>query len=268
MKNNNLSLTIILPTLNEGKNLEILIPEVSQKLDNISYLDYEIKIIDDNSDDDTDQIVSQLRDQGYNATLFKRKDPPSLPMSIYDGINLAENDYVMWLDADGSMTPKAIKKLVLELNEDREKVIVGSRFTKDGGYKGVKDIGTKSLFTAMKNVKNSNDSVFGMIFSIMFNKFLIFIFPYGVKDLTSGFVIGKREYFKESPFSKSEYGEYFIYMIKEIYSKGITISEIGYICETRIAGESKTANSLLQLFKRGIPYIKAAFICRFTKYGN
>ena len=34
----------------------------------------------------------------------------------------------MWLDADGSMTPDAVEKLIVKLNEDNEKIIVGSRF--------------------------------------------------------------------------------------------------------------------------------------------
>ena len=47
--------------------------------------------------------------------------------------------------------------------------------------------------------------------------------------------------------------------------KGINIQELGYICETRIYGESKTASSLIQLFKRGVPYIKAAIVSRRIK---
>ncbi len=42
----------------------------------------------------------------------------------------------------------------------------------------------------------------------------------------------------------------------------VNINEIGYICETRMYGESKTASSIFQLFRRGLPYIKAAYNCR------
>ena len=38
--------------------------------------------------------------------------------------------------------------------------------------------------------------------------------------------------------------------------------EVGYICETRIHGDSKTASNILQLFRRGIPYLKVAFKLR------
>ena len=50
--------------------------------------------------------------------------------------------------------------------------------------------------------------------------------------------------------------------------KNINIIEVGYICETRVSGESKTASSLFQLISRGWPYINAAIILRRHKYGN
>ena len=70
-------------------------------------------------------------------------------------------------------------------------------FVKGGGYKGVKNLNS-SLFEAVKNVKNSNDSVFGMIFSMYFNKFLVFLFNSEVKDLTSGFIVGKKHFSKKN----------------------------------------------------------------------
>jgi xanthine/uracil permease len=84
----------------------------------------------------------------------------------------------MWLDADGSMTALAIKDILLKLQEDKNAVVIGSRFVNGGGYKGVLDIEKTSFFTAIKNVRKSNDSVLGMIVSIIFNKFLNYIFPY------------------------------------------------------------------------------------------
>ena len=104
-----------------------------------------------------------------------------------------------------------------------------------------------------------------MIASTLFNKLLIFILKSPIKDLTSGFIIGKRQYFLEESFSKSSYGEYFVYLMTDLMKKNVNIQELGYICETRIHGESKTASSLVQLFRRGVPYIKAAVISRRDK---
>ena len=105
-----------------------------------------------------------------------------------------------------------------------------------------------------------------MIVSIIFNKFLELIFPLEVKDITSGF-IGKKEFFDKSSFVNASCGEYF-HVLFDLWKKNINIIEVGYICETRVSGESKTASSLFQLISRGLPYINAAIILRRHKYGN
>ena len=54
-------------------------------------------------------------------------------MSIYDGISLSKYEYVMWLDADGSMPPETVGKLLEKSATDRETVFIGSRFSNGGG---------------------------------------------------------------------------------------------------------------------------------------
>lgn len=265
MIENLIDLTIILPTINECENLEKLIPQIVGNIDNSLVKDYEIIVVDDGSTDNTKQLIHNLNSKNENIKLFERKTQPSLPMAIYDGINKSNYEYVMWLDADGSMPATTIKDLISLQSENLDNVIIGSRFVKGGGYKGIQEIGKTSFFSALANVRQSKDSVSGMIASTLFNKLLIFILKSPIKDLTSGFIIGKRQYFLEESFSKSSYGEYFVYLMTDLMKKNVNIQELGYICETRIHGESKTASSLVQLFRRGVPYIKAAIISRRDK---
>lgn len=265
MNKNLIDLTIILPTINECQNLKILIPEIVRNIDEATINKYEIIVVDDGSTDETDDLINNFNNSNKNIKLLNRQSEPSLPMSIYEGINKSNYDYVMWLDADGSMPATTIKDLISLQSENLDNVIIGSRFVKGGGYKGIQEIGKTSFFSALANVRQSKDSVSGMIASTLFNKLLIFILKSPIKDLTSGFIIGKRQYFLEESFSKSSYGEYFVYLMTDLMKKNINIQELGYICETRIHGESKTASSLVQLFRRGVPYIKAAIISRRGK---
>ena len=265
MNKNLIDLTIILPTINECQNLKILIPEIVRNIDEATINKYEIIVVDDGSTDETDDLINNFNNSNKNIKLLNRQSEPSLPMSIYEGINKSNYDYVMWLDADGSMPATTIKDLISLQSENLDNVIIGSRFVKGGGYKGIQEIGKTSFFSALANVRQSKDSVSGMIASTLFNKLLIFILKSPIKDLTSGFIIGKRQYFFEESFSKSSYGEYFVYLMTDLMKKNINIQELGYICETRIHGESKTASSLVQLFRRGVPYIKAAIISRRDK---
>lgn len=254
-------ISIILPTLNEGENLKKLIPEINEMFNDNNINKNEILVIDDGSTDGTKEICQLLNKQFGNINFFKRNAKPSLPMAIYEGIELAKFHNVGWLDADGSMPAHSLGMLIEEFFKNLDSVVVGSRFVIGGGYKGVKNLNS-SFFEAVKNVKNSKDSVIGMIFSIYFNKFLLYLIKSDVNDLTSGFIVGKKILFQKKVFEKSEYGEYFIYLIDDLIKRNVSITEIGYLCETRIYGESKTASSILQLIRRGFPYIKAAYNCR------
>ena len=109
----------------------------------------------------------------------------------------------------------------------------------------------------MRNVYNSEDSILAVLLSRWFNIFLANMLSFGVKDITSGFIIGKKEYFNESPFKYSSYGDYFIFMLEDLYKNNVRCKELGYVCLTRIHGSSKTGTNYFQLVKRGIPYIRA-----------
>jgi glycosyltransferase involved in cell wall biosynthesis len=258
-----LPISIVLPTLNEAKNIQKLIPEIEKELTFLHPSEFEILIVDDNSEDDTELVIENLKKQYKNIRLIIRKDEGSLPMSIFEGIKNSKFEAVMWLDADGSMDSKSVKKLILKFNENQSSVIIGSRFIKGGGYKGIQKNGKNSFVKSIFNVQKSNDSVWGMIFSMLLNKFLIFYLSSQIKDITSGFIIGKKIHFQNKDiFSRSSYGEYFIYLVNELSLKGVKMIEVGYICVTRNFGESKTANSLRQLLNRGIPYIEAVVMCK------
>ena len=137
---NNINLSIILPTINEAENLSILIPEIKAILNELNLDKYEILVVDDGSQDNTLEIIKSFNKADNRVNILERNNKPSLPMSNWDGVVNSNNEYVMWLDADGSMTALAIKKILTVLNENKESVIIGSRFSEGGGYKGVKEI--------------------------------------------------------------------------------------------------------------------------------
>ncbi len=269
MKNlSELQLSVILPTLNEGENLKFLLDDFCLMFSNNKIDDYEILIMDDGSKDETLNVCSLYKKSNKRINLISRKEKPSLPMSIYDGIELAKYENVMWLDADGSMSADSALLLIEKFVISSKKVIIGSRFVEGGGYKGVKDLGKNSFLKSIKNVNESKDSVSGMIASTLFNKLLNKILRINIKDLTSGFIIGKKDLFEKKYFSNKNYGEYFIYLVYGLTLKKIIIEEVGYISKTRKYGESKTASSIFQLLSRGLPYLKAAYECRKLKNAN
>lgn len=258
MINENISLSIIFPTLNEGDNLKYLIPEFANLLKGSNFQKYELIIIDDGSTDNTKDVVEELQKKEINLTFINRDSKPSLPLSIWEGIEKSKSEYVMWLDADGSMSPKDSLVLIKQQLKNLDSVIIGSRFVKGGAYKGTLLNEKNRLFNTLRNLNNSEDSFLAMYLSLLFNKSLSLLSKNTVKDMTSGFIIGKKEYFVYKSFQKAFYGDYFVYLVNDLISKDIEIIEIGYECGLRKYGVSKTGSSLFQLIKLARPYLKAA----------
>ena len=255
------NLSVVLPTLNEFENLKILVPKLEEIFINKDFEKYEIIVVDDGSTDNSVDLINEFSKKNQNIKILSRISNPSLPLSIWDGVNKADCENVMWLDADGSMHIEAVKELITSYFLT-QKVTIGSRFVDGGGYKGVTELNNKSFLKAVLNVRKSEDSVLGMIVSILFNKLLNLILKSEVKDLTSGFIIIKKTYLSKSLFENSSYGEYFLNIVTNLMKSNVPIEEIGYICETRKYGKSKTASSIFQLISRGIPYLTTAYKCR------
>lgn len=248
-------LSIILPVINERKNLEVLIPEI---LTACSGIDVEVIVADDSSVDGTKDYISQLHTTDRRIRHIDRSNSPrSLPDSINDGISLAIHDHVLWMDADGSMPASVIPALIQEYNqrlENRHIVVVGSRFVPGGGFKGANLSEKTSLKQARKNLKETNDSFTAMILSRLLNRYLWLTLSRCCKDPASGFVLTTRSYFSDK-LLKGSYGDYCPRFLFYAHAHGSSIYEVPYVCIPRQFGNSKTGETLLQLIRRGLPYL-------------
>lgn len=266
MNKDKYNLSIILPVLNERKNLEFLVPELSLILDKTCD-QFEIIVIDDNSNDNTDQLLIEFKEK-FNINYRIRRQNNSLSLSILEGVNIAEYSNLMWFDADGSVDINSIEKLINFHRSEQESVFIGSRFVNGGGYKGQLKY-NKSIFNTLRNIKNSEDSIVAIYLSVIFNKILNIILKIHVKDLTSGFIIGKKEYFVKDMFENFYYGEYFINVVTKLYLSKTQIREVPFINKPRIYGKSKTSTNIFRLLQLSLPYIKQAILCkRLLKHEN
>lgn len=87
--------SVILPCYNEKDNILLLIRELHQTLQTWKH---QIIVVDDNSPDDTYQVV-QNEQLSYVKTIL-RKDAPSLAKSIRTGIENADGDIIVVMDSD------------------------------------------------------------------------------------------------------------------------------------------------------------------------
>jgi dolichol-phosphate mannosyltransferase len=259
---NKKEISIILPVLNEEENLKFIIPDLSEILIKLVGENFEIIVIDDQSIDNTKILVKDFISSGYNIAYKLRNGVKSLPLSIFEGIEISKYKNVLWMDADGSMDVDSVKILISTFFNKDIDVVVGSRFVKDGGYKGLEKNSNKSFLNIVKNLKDSEDSALAVYLSIVFNKLLKTILSAKISDLTSGFIVGQKKYFDKEMFEKFTYGEYFVFVVMKLLKNNIQILEVGYFCKPRQFGKSKTSSSISRLIRLSYPYLKIAYKSR------
>jgi len=116
-----MSVSLVIPAYNEYPNLTILIKEINQILENS--IDYEVIIVDDCSIDETNQILKKNNFKNCNL-IFNEKNLGQ-SFSIIKGIENAQYDTIVTLDADLQNNPNDILKLYNAYISNPELKLVG-----------------------------------------------------------------------------------------------------------------------------------------------
>ena len=103
--------TVILPTYNEEANIGEMI-DVLRDL----YPDFHVLVMDDNSKDETQRIVSEKASLDDKVRLFVR-DPndKGLSASIFQGIQETKTKYFINMDSDFQHPPSALNGMYQQL---------------------------------------------------------------------------------------------------------------------------------------------------------
>lgn len=127
-----LSLSVIVPTLNEVENVEPLVRQITSVISNAA----EILIVDDGSADGTRERVQSLGAQ-YPVRLIERNEPTlGLSGAVIAGAHEARGEILVVMDADLSHPPDRIPNLTEPLLEGRADMVIGSRYVKGGTTPG------------------------------------------------------------------------------------------------------------------------------------
>lgn len=122
-----MTFAIIIPTYEERKNLEKLLPTLAKM-----YPKSPIYVVDDNSKDSTFSFVSKFSQKHKRIKLIIRKGEMGRGGAVIEGLKraltLSDIDYFLEMDADFSHHPSQIKRLTDMA--DPERVVVGSRYVK------------------------------------------------------------------------------------------------------------------------------------------
>lgn len=218
--NNELDLSIVIPALNEGPNLALLLPELRKVLDELG-INYDVSIITRNADADTIEVAARWRarvieqsERGYGGALLI-------------GFAKAEGEYILTLDADLSHRPIVVRDLWLR--RQAAELSIASRYVHGGS----------ATMPASR---------------YLLSRILNFLFSRGlrlpVQDMSSGFRLYKASVLKDRHFQARDF-DILQEILVRIYAEGCKIQEVPFRYEPREHGSSHA-----RVFQFGKAYIR------------
>lgn len=202
MKDNK-KISVIIPTLNEEKNMPILLKKIPDYVD-------EIIVIDSHSKDKTVEVSEK---HGANVYLVGK----GKGRAIIKGVKESSGDYVIIVDADLSHDPKEIELFISALNIGND-LCLGSRFIQGGGSEDI---------TFIRKIGNK-----------FFIKFINFLFRKRFTDVCYGYRAFKRDSFNKLNLKASGFSIEVELIIKAI-KKNMNIIEIPSYEKERKYGKTK-----------------------------
>jgi len=168
-----MKISIVVPAHNEEGNLENLVSKLVPVLESHKETDdYELVLVDDNSNDGTSSIVDTLAKENLRIRPVHRTDAPGFGNAIKSGFREASGDVIIPVMGDLSDNPEDIPKLVRKVEEGYD-IAYGSRFVKGGSLQG---------YPRSKMIANRT-----------FNNLVRFLFGMPNRDVTNAFKAYKRE---------------------------------------------------------------------------
>ncbi len=117
--------SIIVPTLNEAGNLELLFERIHTTMHKAG-IPYEIVIVDDYSTDGT-VAIAQNADPSYHVRLLTKQGQRGKAFSLLEGFAAAEYDLVCMIDGDLQYPPEAIGAMYHKMHYCDADVIITER---------------------------------------------------------------------------------------------------------------------------------------------
>ena len=120
------NISIVIPVLNEERNIINLITEIKKNLE--KKIKYETIIVDDGSSDNTHNVLLKYLKKNKKVLVFKHKKNYGQSVSLRTGIMQTSSNYIVTLDGDGQNDPRDILKLLKSFETDIEfMMVIGNR---------------------------------------------------------------------------------------------------------------------------------------------
>ncbi len=216
-----MQISIVIPAINEGNNLRMLLPRLHRVVSDLHIQGYETIVVDGGSTDDTTEVASSLgartigqEERGYGGALKA-------------GFRAANGEYILTLDADLSHDPDFIQAMWKA--RDEAEIIVASRYVSDG---------------------SAQMPVVRKVLSIILNKLFTRGLSLPLNDISSGFRLYRSSAVKDIPIDSMDFD-----VLEEIlircFARGWRIKEIPFRYLPRQEGDSH-----ISLLRFGLAYLR------------
>ena len=119
--------SIVIPTLNEEKNIQLLIDEISKNLEG-NIINYEIIFVDDMSSDRTVELININKQFNKKIRVLVRKENFDLSLSVVEGIKISNFNNIIVMDADLQHPPSMLATMIC--CKKNYNLVIASRFKK------------------------------------------------------------------------------------------------------------------------------------------
>lgn len=126
-------ISIVVPTYCEAQNIPALVRGLNKEMV-AADLEYELLIVDDNSPDNSREVIAGLQTEFPVRLIQPEGRARDLSLSVVDGIREARADQVVVMDADLSHPVDVVPVMVRQLQRDDSRFVLGSRYTKGGSF--------------------------------------------------------------------------------------------------------------------------------------
>ncbi|QZZ19424.1 glycosyltransferase [Leptothermofonsia sichuanensis E412] len=210
--------SLVVPTYNEGGNIDKIIRVLSQILDQAMPNDYELIVVDDDSPDLTWEQAQKLTIDYPNLRVMRRVDERGLSTAVIRGWQAARGEVLGVIDGDLQHPPEVLLQLLASIESGAD-LAVASRHV-DGG--GVSD------WSLTRRILSRGAQMLGLI--------LLPRVISRVSDPMSGYFVVRRRAIADQVMSPLGYK-----ILIEVLGRGNIerIAEVGYVFQEREAGESK-----------------------------
>ena len=218
-----LDLSVIIPALNEGPNLAILLPWLSEVIESLG-IDYEVIVVTEKADDET------IRAASISGALVFEQTSKGYGGALLDGFRTAKGSFYLTMDADLSHRPTFVEDLWRE--REKADITIASRYA--GGGSAHMPKGRLVLSRVLNTVFRRGLSM-------------------PIHDLSSGFRLYRASALQLPALSGRDFDLLEEILVKA-YCEGRQVQEIPFEYMPRENG-----NSTARTFRLGRAYLRAFF---------